>query len=1150
MRGTGFQPKTFIGSFLHHPNAANLVMVLMILFGVFGLTKLNAEFFPQVVIDRISVSIAWPGASAEDVEKNILQAVEPELRFIDNVEEMSSYAREGSASIRLEFLEGADLQKALSDVEQAVSGVTTLPEDAETPVISLSNWFDRVARVALRGPFSEDALKGFARRIRDDLIDRGIDKVSFNGFRDTEYMVSVPERELRRLDMTLADISERIAANTRDLPSGDLKGGIERQVRAIADTTSPEAVGRIVVKAFPTGEKVRLRDIADVSKTYDDDQVLGYSDGVRAVELTIERSAKADQLKVNAILDRYLAEIAPQLPRSLELVKYEVRADSLMQRIMILVENGLSGFLLVLVVLFAFLNGRIALWVVAGIPVAILTTAGIMWITGQTINMISLFALIMALGIIVDDAIVVGEHTATRISMGDGAYEAAEEGASRMFWPVVAACSTTVAAFLPLLLLGDTIGQIMSAFPLVVISVVTASVLECFLVLPGHLAHSLARRPSWNWWRVVLVAAMPALFVVGLAGRPDISVTPALDWVAIPARAAREALGVVGFDALVIVAFFLLACAFEFLLLELRRRRRHGPFEDRPGLFRRSFDAGFNWLRDGPFRALVLVAYRGRYVTVAIAIATLLLTVGMLRGDHVGFRFFPSPEAENIRATIDFNAGISLEDGEAGLLQVEEALRRAEEKLTAGLDEKIVVASYATLGQSGYNRGRNVASIDVQLSASEARTIRTPEFVRAWRAEIPDIPGTKRVAVFERRGGPPGRDLDVRLIGPDTGALKAASLELQELLTGYPGVDGVADDLPFGKPELVVELSPRGEALGFTVEGAARQIRSALEGALPRRFAQGEEEVTIRVRQEMVDGGAGALRTLYLKAPNGEFVPMLEVVRLSDRQGFSVIQRLDGRVTVSVSADVDPEVTSNIKIVQDLSGGKIQKIAARHGVDYRFSGREEERQAAFGDLELGTLAAMAMIYLILAAIFASYFKPLAVMSIIPLGVVGTVFGHWAMGYDLTILSFIGLLGLSGILVNNSIILVSRFDERLQGGEAIEQAAVAASQDRLRAVMLTSLTTIGGLAPLLFETNLQARFLMPITITIVFGLATATALVLVLVPAVMGIGNDVARLFSLGHDRDAGGDDARNVGSSGTGPLAVGHSPRGHLRDVE
>ncbi|SDT93504.1 efflux RND transporter permease subunit [Stappia sp. ES.058] len=1128
MRAPQFKPSTLIGHFLRHPNAANLVMVLMILFGVFGIAKLNTEFFPQIVVNTVSVSVSWPGASAEDVEKNILQAIEPELRFIDNVDEMKSYAREGSASVRLEFLESADMQRALSDVDQAIAGVTTLPEDSETPVVSLSSWFDRVARVALRGPFSEDALKSYARQIRDDLIDRGVDKVTFSGFRDTEYVVRVPERELRRLGLTVADISDRVAANTRDLPSGDLRGGVERQVRAVADTDSPEAISRITVKSFPTGEKVQLRDIAEVTKSFDDDQVLGFSDGVRAVELTVQRSAKADQLKVNAILDRYLTEVAPKLPNSLELVKYEVRADSLNQRIMILIENGLSGLLLVVIVLFAFLNARIALWVAAGIPVAILATVGIMWVSGQTINMISLFALIMTLGIIVDDAIVVGEHTATRTAMGDSPYQAAEEGASRMLWPIIAASSTTIAAFLPIMLIQDTIGQIMGALPLVVVAVVIASIVECFFVLPGHLAHSLSRVPSWSWWRVVVLAAAPALFVIALAGREDISVPPWLDWIAVPARAGHDAFGQTIFDGLVLLFAFAVAVALEFLFLVLRRMQGRQTFDERPGWFRRGFDAGFGWVRDVPFRALVTLAYRWRYVTISVAIATLLITVGMVRGDRVGFVFFPSPEAENIRASISFNAGISLAESEAGLLRIEGALREAERRLTSGTDEKLIIASYATLGQSGNNRGRNVASIDVQLTASEERTTRTPEVVRAWRQALPDIPGAKRVAVFERRGGPPGRDLDILLQGDDPARLKEASLEVQELLTSYPGVDGVADDLPYGKPELVIELSPRGKALGFTVENAARQIRSALEGSIPRRFAQGEEEVTIRVLQDLSASGGGALRNLMLKAPSGEFVPLLEVVTLDDRQGFSVIQRVDGRITVGVSADVDREVTSNIQIVEDLNSGKIQAITDRFGIDYKFSGREEERKGAFADLQLGTIAALAAIYLILAAIFASYFTPLAVMSIIPFGVVGAVTGHYLLDFDLTILSLIGLLGLSGILVNNSIILVARFDERRKDGETIEQAAIASAQDRLRAVLLTSLTTIGGLLPLLFEKSLQAQFLMPMAITIVFGLSTATVLVLVLVPALMGIGSDISGLFRISSDEGDGAEDPPSV----------------------
>ncbi|MXN65971.1 MMPL family transporter [Stappia sp. GBMRC 2046] len=1128
MATRGLRNVGLIGRFIRHPNAANLVMAMMILFGAFAIAKLNTEFFPQIETDRINVSVSWPGASAEDVENNILQAIEPELRFIDNIKEIISYAREGAASVRLEFVDGADMQKALSDVDQAIAGVTTLPEDSEVPVVSVSNWFDSVARVALRGPFSEDALKAFARQIRDGLIDRGIDKVEFAGFRDTEYVALLPERELRRLNLTIGDVSDKIAQNTRDLPSGDIKGGVERQIRAVADTTSPQAIAKIDIKTFPTGEKIRIGDIGTVEKQFDEAEAQGFSDGLRAVELTVQRSASADTLKTNQILDDYLREIAPQLPQSLELVKYEVRADLLNDRIMLLVENGLGGLILVVLILFAFLNARIAFWVAAGIPVAVLATIGILWVMGETINMISLFALIMTLGIIVDDAIVVGEHTATRSAMGDTPVIAAENGAGRMIMPVTAASLTTVAAFLPILLIGDAIGQIMGVLPLVVVAVVIASLVECFFVLPGHLANSLAGRASWNWWRVILIAGVPGLFIVALAGRPDIAVPPYLDWLAVPARAWRDAMGEIVFDAGVIGLFFLVALVLE-ATLSLRRRSAAGrDIVDHPGFFRRNFDAAFGWFRDRPFKGIVTLAFNWRYVTVALVVGSLIICAGLVRGGRVGFVFFPSPEAENIRATIYFNPGIDEQASISSLKAIEGALRDAERTLTDGRDEPLVVASFATLGQAGFNRGDNVAGIDVQLTASENRTVRTPEIVKTWRNKIPPIAGVSRVSVYERRGGPPGRDLDIRLLDAAPEVLKAAALEVQELLTEYPGVSGVSDDLAHGKPELVMELTERGRALGFTVESAARQIRNAFEGAIPRRFAQGEEEITIRVQQKQEGSGASMLRDLSLKAPSGEFVPLSEVVRLSDRQGFSVIQRRDGKTTVSVTADVDREVTSNIEIVRDLSSGKIQAIADKYGIGYRFSGREEEREDAFADLQLGTIAALVAIYLILAAIFASYSRPLAVMAIIPFGVVGAVVGHYLMGFDLTILSMIGLLGLAGILVNDSIILVARTDERLAEGEDIAGAAIGASQDRLRAVLLTSLTTIGGLMPLLFEKSLQAQFLMPMAITIVFGLASATVLVLILVPVLMGIGADIANLFTLKPSRMHDGTGARDI----------------------
>jgi len=1014
--------------FVRHRNASNLLMAMLILFGVMGILRLNSQLFPSTDIPRVNVSISWPGASAEDIEQNILDAVEPELRYLDDLDKITSYAREGSASLRLEFAAGTDMSTAVGEVESAVDAVTTLPEDAETPTVTRSVWYEGVADISISGPFPEASLKAYAKEIRDGLLDAGIDKVDMKGFRTPEIWIDVPERELRRLGVTLSDIADRVSAETRDLPSGTLDGSVEKQLRSLGEGTTADRIGAIETVSRETGEKVLLREIATVRDAYERDETMGYSNGNRAIELQVERSKTADTLETAAILNQYLEDIRPTLPPTLEIQVYDVRSDRLQERINLLVKNGLSGLVLVVVILFIFLNARIAFWVAVGIPVAMMATLGFMWVSGQTINLISLFAMIMCLGIVVDDAIVVGEHTATRYAMGDDPVLAAERGAGHMMWPVVAAILTTQVAFFPMTMIRDTIGQIMGALPLVVIAVLTASLVECLLILPGHLRHALTSMRA------------------------------------------------------------------------------------EPSRFRRTFDAGFMRLRDGPFRALVSLTFRWRYTTFALSVASLIIAVAIISSGRVGFQFFPTVEAENISAKLTFAAGTPEDEVAAGVAMIEQALFAAEQEI-APPGEPLVVATYATIGSSGFSRGMNLAQVDAQLTASEERTIRTSAITTAWRNALPKIPGLETATVSGRRGGPPGRDLDIRLTGAPTDVLKQAALEIRDVLSGYPGVSAVDDDLPYGKPEIIMELTPRGTALGFTAEMVGNQVRNAFEGAIARRVPAGDEEVTIRVRRVQDVPGLAGLGSLSLRAPSGEFVPLSEIVDLTEEQGYAIIQRIDGQTTISVTADVDQDIITNVELVAALSDGPIEAVTSKYGIDYAFSGREEERAKSFADLRYGGMVALGAIYLILAWVFASYTRPLAVMMIIPFGLTGAVLGHIVLDVPLTILSMMGLLGLSGILVNDSIILVSRLDERLSRGETIDEAAIGASCDRLRAVLLTSLTTIGGLAPLLFEKSLQAQFLIPMAGTLVFGLAVATLFVLFLVPAIVGIGNDIGRAGS-------------------------------------
>lgn len=1102
----------FVGLFVRHPNAANLLMVLLVMGGLFSLARMQTQFFPTVEIPIITISVPWSGASAEDVEANIIEAVEQQVRFLDGIKELTSYAREGAATVVIELLPRADKQKALSDVETAVDAITTLPEDAEEPRVSSANWYETVAKFAISGPFSEEALKSFARRMRDELLAAGIERVTLNGVRSEEVWIEAPAQALRRLDLTLGGIGERIAEETRDLPAGTIEGRFERQLRALGEAERPEEFAALPMRTLPTGERIRLGDFARVTTAFDDTEPLAFINGRRAIELDVQRSASADTLKTAAILDDYLARVLPTLPPTLQVVQYDRRSDYLVERINLLIDNGLTGLVLVVVILFVFLNARIAVWVAAGIPVAVMATLALMWMSGQSINMISLFALILTLGIIVDDAIVVGEHTATVYERDDDATAAAERGVMRMLMPVAAATLTTQAAFLPLFLVGDVIGQIMRALPLVVIAVLMASLIESFFILPSHLRHSLDRANRHNWLisldgvrggqRTATLLLLATLVLLGL----DALV---MSWLGadVPGNLVDRALNrmlegsTAGYGALLaliaggVLMFVLLILMFEGLGL------------------RQLFDRGFDRFRSGPVRWLAEKAFRWRYVTVATAVAVFAISFGLFVGGFVRFQFFPAPEAESISATVAFGAGTPREQAVAALGRIEDSLAGVERRLGAG-EGSLVTAVYTTLGKSGFARDENIAEISVQLTASEAREVRTREIVMAWNRALPKVPGVDRVTITARSGGPPGRDIDVRLAGAPIDVLKQAALELRDIVSRYPGASAVADDLPYGKQELVLELTPRGRALGFTTQSVGSQVRNAFEGAIAKRFARGDDEITVRVMYDGEDRGLGGLDALHLRSPTGNWVPLGEVARLREKTGFSIIQHRQGRRSVAVTGDVDANVTTSQDIVAALDAGPLPELARKYSLDYRFAGREEERANSFADLQLGTLVALGLIYLILAWVFASYTRPFAVMVIVPFGVVGAIVGHWLMGFALSVMSFMALLGLAGILVNDSIILVSRLDERLAGGETLEEAAVGAAQDRLRAVLLTSLTTIGGLLPLMFEKSLQAQFLLPMGATLVFGLGVATLLVLFLVPAVVGIGADLRHAFAL------------------------------------
>jgi multidrug efflux pump subunit AcrB len=633
---------------------------------------------------------------------------------------------------------------------------------------------------------------------------------------------------------------------------------------------------------------------------------------------------------------------------------------------------------------------------------------------------------------VVDDAIVVGEHSETLRRRGMSPVEAAEGGALRMLVPVFASSLTTIAAFMPLLAISDIMGQIIAAIPFVSIAVIVASLIECFLILPGHMRHALKGKP------------------------------------------------------------------------------------EEAGGFRQKFNAKFNHFRDMYFARLTEWVLEYRYATLAFALGALIISFGLIAGGRLGFQFFSGPEAERIYANIEMAAGTPRNETQVMVDELERALYAAEEELGGNLIVTHVAKIGTRTSQIASNSGGSdhLGGIYVELLESDKRDVRTDDIVAAWQSNLDQKPGLQKLTLIPAQTGPPGRDVDIRINGDDIHNLKQASNEVLDLLKRYSGISALEDDLPYGKEEAILELTPHGQAMGFTTEGVAHQVRNAFDGAVAKRFPRGDEEVLIRVQFDRSSIGQTSLDELYLRSPSGAEVPLSEVASLRTKSGFATVKREDGTRQVSITGEINKSATNTGQVIEQLKRDGIDALMAKHKTSVSFAGKAEEQQRTFGDMITGVIVGFSAIYIILAWVFASYSKPIVVMSVIPFGFVGASFGHFIMGYDLTILSMVALVGLSGIVVNDSIILVSTVKEHMDMGEDPMVAIARGTVERLRAVILTSATTICGLTPLMFETSLQAQFLIPMAITIVFGLMVATLLVLVVVPALLAVLEDIKKIRGI------------------------------------
>lgn len=1025
--------KGVIGFFVHHKVAGNLVMLMMLLAGTLALTRMNVQFFPTFALDVVSVRVVWSGASAEDVEQGITNPLEQRLRSVDGLKKMTSTSAQSVASITLEFQEGTNPITALDDVRQQVDEFNNLPADAEEPRVTRIERYEPVARLLVFGDVDRRELRALAYRYEDELLQQGIDRVSFRGLPEQQISIDVPVERLEALGLTLGQIAERVASVSRDLPAGVMaQQDAARELRSLEQRRSPQAFESVPVLS---GERTQLRlgDIATVRQEDRDNQVSLTRNGFPAIELQLQRSENGNSLAAAKVLQQWLDETQATLPPSIQLEVYDQTWQLLNDRISLLTSNGLSGLILVVCLLYLFLPGRVAFWVAVGIPTAFLAALGVLWLIGGSINMISLFALIMALGVIVDDAIVVGEDADAHARMGEASIYASEGAAKRMVWPVLASSLTTVAAFMPLLVVGGVIGNILGDIPVVMICVLIASLLECFIVLPAHLRHAFSPRHTDKEAPV-------------------------------PARASRNPVA----------------------------------------RFRAGFESRFDRFREGPFRRFSLRSLEHRGITMACVLALALVTVGLLAGGRLGFNFFPTPEPSVLYANASFVAGTNSKTVDRFMVDMQKTLNETESALGGNLILHAVTTEGATLGGGGSSRaGDELGSIMIELVPSDQRPVRNPEFINEWRSRLTLPAGLDNLAISERQSGPPGRDVNVRLTGDNSENLKFAAEELAQALSTLPGVLDVEDDMPWGREQLIYQASAYGEALGLTTTDLGSQLRAAFDGRVAQIYQDGRDEMEVRVQLPREQRERlSTLSRVTVRIPDGRFVPLGQVMNLDHRQGFEALRHADGKLAVEVTSALNTRVSTTAQIIESLQAEALPDIASRYNVRYSFEGRSADQRETIADMKTGLLIGVALMYVILAWVFASWSLPLIVMAIIPFSLVGALLGHWLMGLQLTVLSLFGLFGLAGIVVNNAIILVSFYNQQRQKGLGINEALNEAAVQRVRAVLLTSLTTIGGLLPLLFETSLQAQFLIPMATSIAFGLGLSTGLVLLVIPALL------------------------------------------------
>jgi len=1058
--------------------AMNTLMVSLMLVGAICLFKLRREVFPEFDLEIILVTVPYPGASPDEVEEGICQKIEEAVRPIEGIKYQTSIAQEGSGFVVLELeADVKNVQKVLNEVRSEVDRIPSFPILAEQRQVKQITLRQPVIKVGIIGPESTDSaaelqLREIAESVRDDLLQQpAVSQANIIGAREYQIDVEIPEETLRKYRLTLKQVADIVRRENVEIPGGTMRTDSEEVLlRGKNKRTIGEDLRDIPLVTVPGGVVLTVGDLGNVRDEFDDTiTAISRINGEPGLAISVERTTSEDLLAMVDDVKQYVS--GKQLPPGYRMIVWGDQSIEVADRLDMLRDNGLQGLVLVFVLLALFLDLRLAFWVALGIPVAILGTCGVLFAMGHTLNMLTSFAFLMVLGILVDDAIVIGENIYQHRQLGKNFTKAAIDGANEVLPSVAASVVTTVIAFVPLLYVAGVMGKFLAVMPAAVIAALLISLAEAIFILPCHLAHPPTTETFGEKTRRWRAAMTPVL---------------------------GQTLG----NALVAFAFFWTQLTYPVkrlgdLLVWLNKWASHGLQSFINHLYR----PALSWSIDHTA------------VTISLAIALLLLSFGLVASGRTPFNVFPEVDSKQLTSRIVFPDGTPASIADAATDQIENAILEIGKRHASTDGQPVVrvvhknvgqVSSPGALGPDTRTSGSNVGGVDVELCDSSERTVRSDQVIAEWRKLSGDFPGAETVTFGTPEFGPGGRPIEFKLLAraENMAALEAAVEETKHKLGEYGGVFDVADDSRPGKWEFQLRVKPSAMAMGIPLADLAETVRASYYGEEVMRLQRGRHEVKLMVRYPREDRRALAdFEEIRIRTIDGIERPITELADVKVERGFSEINRIEQLRSISIMADVDELAGNAFEIVGDLRAEFMPGLMKKYpGVSVLWRGQQESTMESMESLMLGLLVALVAMYVLLTVEFRSYLQPLMIMAIIPFGVIGAIWGHFVQGLEITMFSLFGIVALTGVVVNDAIVLIDFINLRFRDGLPIKEALVEACTGRLRPVFLTSVTTIAGLLPILVERSFQAQIVIPMATSLAFGLLASTVLVLFLVPS--------------------------------------------------